>query len=103
MIVVLTAAAEADLDTIAEWIARESPERALSFIAELRQRCESLAQAPLAYSLAPRYEHAGIRRRVYRNCLIFYRITDETIEVLHVLHGARDYEPILFPNQGDAP
>lgn len=103
MIVVLTAAAEADLDAIAEWIAREHPERAFSFIAELRQRCESLADAPLAYSLVPRFEHAGVRRRVYRNYLIFYRITGETIEVLHVLHGARDYEPILFPGQRDPP
>jgi plasmid stabilization system protein ParE len=103
MIVVLTDAAEADLEEIAGWIARDSPERALSFVAELRQRCESLEQAPLAYSLVPRYEHAGVRRRVYRDYLIFYRISEDTIEVLHVLHGARDLEPILFPGQHDPP
>jgi toxin ParE1/3/4 len=103
MIVVLTDAAEADLEAIAEWIARDSAERALSFVTELRQHCESLAQAPLAYSLVPQYEHAGVRRRVYRNYLIFYRITDEKIEILHILHGAREYEPILFPGRHDPP
>ena len=33
------------------------------------------------------------------NYLIFYRIADDTVEVLHVLHGARDYENILFPEE----
>jgi plasmid stabilization system protein ParE len=32
-----------------------------------------------------------------RRALIFSRISDDRIEVLHVLHGARDYESILFP------
>jgi len=26
----------------------------------------------------------------YRNCLIFYRIADDMLEVLAVLHGSRD-------------
>jgi len=28
---------------------------------------------------------------------IFYRIGRETVDVIHVLHGAMDYEPLLFP------
>jgi toxin ParE1/3/4 len=28
---------------------------------------------------------------------IFYRVLSDTVEILHMLHGARDYEPILFP------
>ena len=39
----------------------------------------------------------AIRRRPAGDYLIFYRIEDDQIEVLHVLHGARDYEAILFP------
>ncbi len=53
--------------------------------------------APRGYSLVPRHEHAGIRRRPYGDYLIFYRIGTNTVEVLHVIHGARDYEAILFP------
>jgi len=98
MIVVITAAAETDLQTIGDWIAQDNPERAISFLMELRQRCEGLAHNPFGYELVARYERAGIRRRPYRNYLIFYRIAGETIEILHVLHGAHDYEAILFPS-----
>ncbi|MBB5518745.1 plasmid stabilization system protein ParE [Amphiplicatus metriothermophilus] len=29
--------------------------------------------------------------------MIFYRIEVDAVEILHVIHGARDYERILFP------
>ncbi len=38
----------------------------------------------------------GIRRRSYGDYLIFYRIDDEQISIVHILHGARDYEALLF-------
>jgi toxin ParE1/3/4 len=39
------------------------------------------------------------KNRPNNDYLIFYRILNDTVEILHVLHGARDYEPILFPNE----
>jgi toxin ParE1/3/4 len=95
MIVVITSAAESDLLSVGDWIAADNPTRALTFVQELRRRCESLIDAPRGYALVRGYEHLGIRRRVYGDYLIFYRIVDDTIEVLHVLQGARDYESIL--------
>jgi toxin ParE1/3/4 len=53
---------------------------------------------PRRYPLVPRYEKFGIRRTVYQDYLIFYRIHVEVIEIIHVLQGARDYETLLFPN-----
>jgi toxin ParE1/3/4 len=96
--VVLTRSAETDLEAIGDWIAKDSPRRALTFIRELRTRCIALGEHPQAFPLVPRYEGYGIRRRVYGNYLIFYRIVDTQVTVLHVLHGARDYEPLLFPD-----
>ena len=98
MIVVVTAAAEADLERIGDFIARDNPARALSFIRELRAACERLIDAPEAFPLVPRYEKSNIRRRVCGNYLIFYRIEAEAIAVLHVLNGAMDYERLLFPD-----
>jgi plasmid stabilization system protein ParE len=98
MIVVITAAAEADLEIIADWIAKDNPTRAVTFIGELRQACETLSDFPYAFALVPRYEHADIRRRPQGNYLIFYRIVNDRVEILHVLNGARDYEAILFPD-----
>jgi plasmid stabilization system protein ParE len=99
MIVVITAAAEHDLESIADRLAQDSPTRALTFLAELRRRCATLIDALEGYALVPRYEVLGIRRRPYRDYLIFYRVAGEIIEILHVLRGARDYEAILFPEE----
>jgi toxin ParE1/3/4 len=86
-----------DLDRIAAGVAEDSPKRAVSFLHELRQGCEGLADVPRRFQLVPRYEHSGVRRRLVSNSLVFYRVDVGRVEVLHVLHGARDYESILFP------
>jgi toxin ParE1/3/4 len=97
--VVVPAEAEADLEQIATYIAQQSAEIALNFVQELRQKCQALADAPRGYPLVPRYEHLGIRRPPLGNYLIFYRVGPDAIEVVHILHGARDYEPLLFPEK----
>jgi toxin ParE1/3/4 len=97
MIVVVTAKAEADLERIGDHIALSNPLRALSFVQELRQSCERLAEMPEGFPLVKRYEASDVRRRIHGNYLIFYRIGTSTIDVIHVLHGAMDYERLLFP------
>ena len=97
MIVDITAEAEADLEAIGDYIARDNPVRAISFVRELYQRCLELADMPEAWTVVPRYEHQDIRRRVHGRYLIFYRIGPDRITVLHVLNGAMDVEAILFP------
>jgi toxin ParE1/3/4 len=99
MIVVITDEAEADLERIGDYIAADNPVRAGTFVRELRQKCETLVDTPHGYPLVPRREHLGVRRRPHGNYLIFYRVGTEVVEVLHVLHGARDYERVLFPDK----
>ena len=99
MIVTITAEAEADLEQIAIYAAEQSPRSALELVRELRERCESLLDAPRGYPLVPRYEHLGIRRRPFGRFLIFYRVSTDAIEVIHILHGAQDYESLLFPEE----
>lgn len=98
MIVVLTDEAERNLETIGDYIARDSPERAASFICGLREACLGLATFPERFPLVPRYEAHRIRRRVHGNYLIFYRVETTHIVVIHVLNGAQDYDAILFPS-----
>jgi toxin ParE1/3/4 len=93
----ITSAAEADLEAIADYIARDNPVRALSFVRELYERCLDIAEMPVAWPIVPRYEHHGIRRRVHGRYLIFYRVSADCITILHVLNGAMDVEAILFP------
>lgn len=97
MIVTLTRAALNDLEAIAEHIAVDAPRRALSYFQELRRACEGLAEQPERFPLIARYGRHQVRRRPHGDYLIFYRISDQRVEVLRVLHGARDYAALLFP------
>ncbi|MGQ0485503.1 MAG: type II toxin-antitoxin system RelE/ParE family toxin [Hyphomicrobiales bacterium] len=97
MILILTAAATADLEAIGDWIAKENPARALTFVRELRDACQRLLDSPSGYPLVPRFERFGVRRKVHGDYLIFYRPLPGRVEVIHILHGARDYESLLFP------
>jgi toxin ParE1/3/4 len=97
MIVIINPEAEEDFDRIGDTIAEHNPPRAITFIAELRRRCEALAHTPRRFPLIPRYEKKGVRRVVHGNYLIFYRIDAQKIDVLRILHGAMNYEKILFP------
>ncbi len=100
MIVRILPAAEAELEAIGDYIARDNPRRAVSFVRDLRDKCLGLADMALAFPLVPRYEDRGVRHRVHGNYQIFYRIAGQPaqrIDVIHVLHGARDFAAILFP------
>ena len=97
MIVYLSAEAEHDLEAIGDYIARDNPGRAVTFIQELRSRCLELATLAESYPMVPRYEARGVRRRVHGAYLIFYRAETDRVVVIHILNGAMDYERILFP------
>src|SRR5450631_29630 len=98
MKVVITNEAKSDLVEIGEFIRPHSPGRAITFVEELLDRCATLADNPCAFLLVPRYEHHGIRYCVHRDYLIFYRVLKDCVEVIHILHGARNYDALLFPD-----
>jgi toxin ParE1/3/4 len=97
MKLVIVDQARDDLARIGDWIAGRNPRRAITFIDEIEAHCERISRAPLAHPLLPGHEDSGLRRAVHGNYLIFYRVDPGQVVVIHVLHGARDYEPILFP------
>ena len=98
MKVVLTAEALGDLEQIGDYIAQDNPARAASVIDELLGKARQLGDLPQGFPLVPRYERLGIRRRVHGNYLIFYRAEADRVTIIHILHGARDYEALLFPD-----
>lgn len=95
----ITEEARADLLNIGVYIAQDNPRRSVTFVRELLGRCHALADMPRAFPLVPRYEHTGVRRRPYGDYLIFYYIGPDTVDILHVLNGAQNYEAILFPDE----
>jgi toxin ParE1/3/4 len=92
----LTQAAETELEAIGDWIARDNPARAISFIVELREACHRIVEMPEAYPRVPRYDAQSVRRKVHGNYLIFYVATADEVTVIHIFHGTRDYDDLLF-------
>ena len=99
MKVVLSRNAERDLEDIGDWIARDNPGRAVSFVVELKEACRTIGSSPHGYPLVDRARDPRLRRKVHGNYLIFYDAGTVTVEILHVLHGARNYAQIIFPGE----
>ncbi len=90
-----TAPARADLEEIGDWIAQENAIRAASFTAEIRKACASLARHPRRYPIASAVSSGEIRKKTYRRYLIFYRILDQEVQVVRVVHGSRDWAAVI--------
>jgi len=92
MTVFISPSARADLEEIGSWIARDRPVAALSFVDELLDACEALSTFPDKF---PRVEgRAQLRARSYASYVIVYR-TEPRLEVVRVLHSARDWMSLL--------
>ena len=95
MKVILAPEALDDLRNIATWIAEDNPIRAQSFSRELRDKCASLSQNARRFRIVRRVGDHDIRKCNHRHYLIFYRVIASQVEILHVLHGSRDWDAIF--------
>ena len=85
----LTPQAETDLEEIGDYIALDNPKRAVSFVREIRQHCEQIAEGPLRYVARPELGHA-VRICVHGNYLIVFEPFEKGALILRVLQGARN-------------
>jgi len=88
--------AEIDLEEIADYIARDNPRRALSFVRELRERCEKIVSFPEAARLRPELAD-GIRLVAYGRYAICYTVQPDEIRIERIVPGGRNL-PDLFEN-----
>ena len=95
----ITAVARTEVFAIQDWIAQDNPWRAESFGQELVEKCLAIGLNHRLYPLARNLETQDIRRRLHKGYLIFYRVGGDSIDILHILHGARDY--IALIGEGD--
>ena len=97
MRVTLTDTAKADLAAIGDFIRRESPTRAAAFVALLMTHCRGLGENFFRYPPFPISENDSIRRAIFRNYIIFYRVMPDRVSILRIVHGARDLDLIFDP------
>ena len=83
--------AENDLDAIIDYIAQDNPLAAIELGDAIVRRVAELADQP-------RLHRTGRVRRtremvVHPNYLVVYRIMRDAVEIVRVLHAARQYPP----------
>jgi len=81
-----------DLDDILDFIADDSSERALAFVAKIKSKIELLADFPaLGVSCQGKGISENCRVMIYKSYLIFYSVNEEEILILNIINAAEDY------------
>jgi toxin ParE1/3/4 len=86
--------AERDLEDIGDFIAKDNPTRAVSFVREIRDHCARLLQFPEAARLHPELGE-GVRVSVYRRYLVFHAVENDVLRIRRVIHGARNLDDLI--------
>lgn len=87
--VVQTRRALRDLDDIWFYIAQDNLGRADRFVDSIVVKCEAISESPYMGRARPELG-SGVRSLPHEEYLIYYRISGGRIDVLRVIHGARD-------------
>jgi plasmid stabilization system protein ParE len=82
-----------DIESVAEYIARDSVDHAALFIARLIEATDRLAQFPLSGRIIPELGDRDCRELIYGCYRIMYRIEGDAVWITGVVHGARDWHP----------
>ncbi|MFL6235699.1 MAG: type II toxin-antitoxin system RelE/ParE family toxin [Thermoanaerobaculia bacterium] len=92
---VLTAAARADLSEIAELIRQDSPGAARKVVKSLRDAMAKLAGMPQMGHIREDLARTSLRFWPVYSYLIIYDPQSRPIQVVRILHGARDVRALM--------
>jgi len=88
-----TRQASEDLDSIAEFIAKDSPQYARLFVIDVFQAVERLSEFPQSGRVVPELNDPIVREIILGNYRLVYRFKAKLIALLTVYHGARLLDP----------
>ena len=77
------------LNSIEDYIAKDSLERAVKFIDQIIELAETLLDNPQMGRVVPEIANPVIRELILKKYRIVYRINDHCIEILTVFEGHR--------------
>jgi toxin ParE1/3/4 len=94
----ITRTAEEDIEEIWTYIAEDNPEAASKFVLELEKQVQTLEHFPERCPLIPENELLRTRYRqiLHGNYRTVFRVSERTVYVLRVIHGARLLDTSLF-------
>ena len=91
--VIISPRAQADLDAIYRYIAKDSPVNARKFIAKLRDELDKLQILPHRYRVYRRFRRIRktLHRMPVRLYLVYYQVDDRRllVNVISIRHGMR--------------
>jgi len=87
-------AATEDLELIAEYIARDSDFYARAVVSEILAVAGKIFEQPLIGRVVPEVDNLNIRERFVYSYRLVYRIEDEAVIIVAVIHGKRLLENI---------
>lgn len=89
--------AQKDLTSIFDYIAQDSPRRALNFVDKLDDTITRLDRHPFLGRIPrhPRLRDYGYRVLIIESYLVFYIIRDRVIEVHRIVHGSRNLDHLI--------
>jgi plasmid stabilization system protein ParE len=91
-----------DLDQVAAYIARDSPNYAGAFVRKLLDAGLSLVQMAERGRVVPEWKEQSIRELLIGNYRLIYQVSDKMVHVLGIVHGARDLDA-LWKREGRRP
>ncbi|MGI9068384.1 MAG: type II toxin-antitoxin system RelE/ParE family toxin [Pyrinomonadaceae bacterium] len=94
MKIVWTDPAVEDLRELHAYIARDSEMYASGFVERIILAAERLADNPKIGRVVPEANNETVREILYQTYRIIYRLKRDSIEMLSVIHGARDLEEL---------
>ena len=81
-----------DIDAIAEFISRDSRDRAALFVARLFEIADILRKFPFSGRVIPEIGDQSCREIIYGSYRIMYRIDGTDAWITGVVHGAREWK-----------
>jgi addiction module RelE/StbE family toxin len=83
------------LSAIHDYIAQDSPIYARRMVDRLTRRSQQIVTFPYSGRKVPEYEADDIREIIEASYRLIYRIQDNHIDILAVIHGAQTLPPAL--------
>lgn len=92
--VIWTEVAWEDLESIANFISRDSPYYAASFVRETRDCARSLSRMSMRGHVVPEIGDRQIRQLIIQSYRLIYKVDVSRVVVLAIIHGARDLKSV---------
>lgn len=92
--VIWTLAAWNDLETVADFISRDSPYYAAAWVRNVRDAARSLNLMSMRGRVVPEIGDRQIRELIVQSYRLIYKVERSRVAVLGIIHGARDLKTL---------